>query len=74
MPDPGDAAESLGPETRALLTLLAGGALDLARLERDADTAAAFVRILARLWDFPVGAVPPAPVFSAAWEELEDGR
>jgi hypothetical protein len=60
------------PNTRSMLAALSGGALDWTHIEDDLGTLADFVRLLERLWDYPVVASHPASVFSAAWEELPD--
>jgi len=59
-------------ELDALLAELSGNVLDLMKLSTDIDQTEMVVRTLAKLWEFPVSLVPPAPVFSPAWSE-EDG-
>jgi hypothetical protein len=58
----------MGPEAGRVLSVLAGGALDVEALEADFEAYAPLVELLARLWELPLDGVEPAPIFSARWE------
>jgi hypothetical protein len=54
---------------RTLLAALAGGGLDSSRLDADVRSQARTIAELALLWEADVAMDPPAPTFSAAWDD-----
>jgi hypothetical protein len=61
----------MSEDLERVLALLAGGVLDFDRLEADLLADERLIAELSALWEFPVDAVAPAPVFSPASHDYD---